>query len=710
MINEGVLNMKRNQNKFEDISLLLGVIILITYLNIIINENSINQDILKESKVILYKVFLLCLPGGITALVLRYLKMKSEKAFSSYQKYRDLILLFYFFIIIFLFNRSVNITGTRTAINIFIAIFMIMFLQIIGLSFVIFFPITKYKKLMRIVVKMRLWSRTNNVIRIIFLLSMLILLLFLAFLSALGYISIILALTMMVVGVLSVIPIDIFNITINTSCNQLDIFDSYPIYTDAISNKKDDLDKNATYGKIDITTINDFLMETGGKVKKIQIENYTLLKNGEKLDSIIFIKTLNISSHILNALIELDSGKCISCKILIQYDIYENESFVSNIEIYRIRTVFSKKMKVHEEIETQSIKSITNSLFIEDYYTNLTMSLSKDRKKSFLLQQGAFGMGKTSFILKESARINKIPIIISPWTDGYSKDILFLFYKRIKQKAHFNVWWQLMPKVEMFPLFIISFTTILTISSILLSLFGHQWISQQIELIIGGNIMDYYKYVYLFLVITISYIISSLYLADFLLFRKDGIKIHHDYYIDLIFKMLANDKYLLVIEDLDRLSEDSQALQEAFGLIDSLNKKNKTSQIIGVISLDTEHDPIKRFSDLIEKTCTEIKYENTIGIEDERMEVSIYLDRIALYINEYLDISLNEAGKSKIREKIKELKLNTPNFRVIHDMKEKIICQAKDGGHIIDILEGTVEYLKSIKKEKDIIEKKGKKN
>lgn len=363
-----------------------------------------------------------------------------------------------------------------------------------------------------------------------------------------------------------------------------------------------------------------------------------------------------------------------------------------------VKTIFSKSIVTRYKINNwkeKTNKFLDSSMYkkmqIKDFdYTYLPLNIIyyndefkfeenaklfnstyKDSRK-WLLHDGTFGNGKTTFDILAIISEGLQPVVISPWESNYDTDLLQLIYKDISKSYKLSLIEEIFYDKDL-SIFMITFIVpALTIADKIyntLKPYLNSLIDYQSNTLLENMVSIFLRVI---IVIIIWSIISKL-MPHIILFKKDSTKLYQDYYIRRIKKILnLNPRVRLVIEDADRLEKSV-----FIDLFRSLSKMNSNwyykSAPIGIISFDTkEEEANKILLDLKNKTIIDQISKNY----DMEESIKKYFISGLNYLKKY-----NADKEKMINDMIKIVKskniIKGKNFRDAHLHMDNIISLLK---------------------------------
>lgn len=289
----------------------------------------------------------------------------------------------------------------------------------------------------------------------------------------------------------------------------------------------------------------------------------------------------------------------------VKLECIDNELVFTKKRIYNYHRAFLYhrvlKSKIYDrKIDTKDYP--LENLFYRSYMYNPELDIQEECKilkndkitdrRKWLLHEGTFGCGKSTLDVLAISNTGCIPVIISPWEENYDIDILALIFKRVAEVSK-----------KIFYVYDSSITIF-----ILVALAGFFYFIQKIFLYfvdklpiyildsIYAGVFSYYSkfmnatickmFLDMFLEIAcigIALLLALHILPKAIIYMKNSTKVHQDYYIKNIVKMLELENIIMIIEDMDRLN--SEVAENVFRTLSAINRQcAKHHKIIGLLS------------------------------------------------------------------------------------------------------------------------------
>lgn len=301
--------------------------------------------------------------------------------------------------------------------------------------------------------------------------------------------------------------------------------------------------------------------------KKYEYRYYDILINLSEYSNIIVPKEkyeIGYSKRTFNTKDIQKTMKNFSCGE------YKNKEILKGIIIYAVSNVYTFN-DINEDV-------------------NLNKAVSDNRK--VLLHDNIYGAGKTTYDIVSIVSQGKIPIIVSPWEANYDHDILYLIFDSIRVAT----------STKRFNLFQGSIFYLYSIVIVISTYFLEDFIDMINPLIPNVNWqiirdlinsltpnIDYKIILYVIfyiLVWIISREILKRLLPNLIIYKKNHTQIYKNFYINSIVEMISKkSNYILLVEDIDRLSKDTQ--DETFRILSSINSNlKKNMKAFAIISYD----------------------------------------------------------------------------------------------------------------------------
>lgn len=376
-----------------------------------------------------------------------------------------------------------------------------------------------------------------------------------------------------------------------------------------------------------------------------------------------------------------------------RYDLYLETKLVGNEKVIasyflkycRAHVIFGKEIKAkysEEDYRQQFILMLNSShkyekTIMEGENTSYFMTQKLYDSRKWFLHDGPFGFGKSSLDITFLSNAGYYPIVISPWESNYDNDILYLIYDKVLTETHVKpsfcnkstIFFWIALLLALITLFhgIIDFLYRLLVNID----YTKALLDVELELsltkfklsdIFDGQIRgEAFIYSVSFL---ISLLLTKRLLPNVVIHVKNSSKIHQSYYVKGIQKAINQNKVMLLIEDIDRLSEE--AALNTFRILSSLNGGflNRRSPI-GILSYDQKY--IKHKDELKNKIVYDTIFDE---LSFESSKELYFID----YLHAVMKVDGNEVEKEKLKHLYKKIVKNI-NFRDIHVLLNAIVNQ-----------------------------------
>lgn len=387
--------------------------------------------------------------------------------------------------------------------------------------------------------------------------------------------------------------------------------------------------------------------------------------------------------------------------LYIKVKLIDDELCITHQEIVNHHKVFLKNTYNHAfDITDYPLEK----LFYRSYMYNYDLSLDNEYnllrsnnitdKRKWLLHEGDFGCGKTTLDILTVLNAGCIPVVISPWEENYDIDILALIFKRVAQASK-KKFYRLDSSTVLFFLaasagffYFIQKILLYLVDKLPTQIFDNIYtiIYSNLDTLIDATSCE----VFLDMLIEIVSLGIAIFLALHLLprviiYMKDLTKVHQDYYIKNIVKMLQKENIIMIVEDMDRLNE--KVAENVFRTLSAINRQcTRHPKIIGIMSFHIDSEESNKttpINTILKDLENKVIYRNILGsynIEESKKEYfkSLFLLITTLFI-EYceekdpeVDIEL-EIGE--LIEKVDSLDFHYMNFR---DVRKTLEVFAED--------------------------------
>lgn len=431
------------------------------------------------------------------------------------------------------------------------------------------------------------------------------------------------------------------------------------------SNMYDKKRKNYNIIKIDLANLFEAV---GGTLENFVIKNkfctnkrsLTLKRNYFYLYVTNFTKNCKIIMDV-----KIKNKKNIEKNYKIRLDIsFVNLESLAIVEEYKVsilrRYLFARDFYEKKELilgDYNKLFLAYNTIYINENeeYKKIKVALNEEAicARKWIEHKDDFGNGKT---LLDKIIVNSLgysAVVVSSWESGYDEDFIRAIYNKLSDNrgiVHVMQW------------------TI--IAAFLLPIIS--------ELISKISILIYQNYEILdenslFLIITllllvIVVIICINFRLDIILFKKDGTKLFEEAYIKYIRRKLIENNIMLIVEDVDRLSEEK--VNHVFSKLSLLNNSINLNRQLGIISYSIDELFNNRENNgELNKKYREIKEKIISNSIDTKADTSInkigYVKINNNYLKEYYKKSLS--NQITITKSFRDIKTDIFNYLSSND-------------------------------------------
>lgn len=427
---------------------------------------------------------------------------------------------------------------------------------------------------------------------------------------------------------------------------------------------------------------------------------YTLKKGNNAASSTPVNENLNsVSPDYEN--IDKKSGAVIKKELLdlyVKVKLMDDELCITHQEIMNHHNAFLKNIYNHAlYIGSYPLEK----LFFRSYMYNYDLNLENEYnllnanditgKRKWLLHEGEFGCGKTTLDILTVLNAGCIPVVISPWEENYDIDILALIFKRVTQASK-KKFYKIDSSTMLFFLvalagffYFIQKIFLYLINKLPTQIFDNLYVNTYSKLITFMN--ETLCEVFLNMLIEIASLGIAVLLALHLLprviiYMKDLTKVHQDYYIKNIVKMLQKENIIMIIEDMDRLNE--KVAENVFRTLSAINHQCIMHyKIIGIMSfyINSEEENYKTTpsNTILEDLENKVIYRNILdSYNSEESKKEYFKNLFHLIITLYIencklkDLENDiELEIKKLNEAVESLDFHNMNFRDVRDILEK---------------------------------------
>lgn len=372
----------------------------------------------------------------------------------------------------------------------------------------------------------------------------------------------------------------------------------------------------------------------------------------------------------LEIVIEFIDCTTVTLKLVIELFEHEQEVFIKKQTVReKNNKVNHKKLNKIEESENEMSGDFQVPNLIPYDHKIVENSLIEKVKLSyskqfFLHLDAKFGSGKTMQSFHAANAVNKEPVYISPWEEGYSHDVLFLIYSKITGKYK-------RLRFEMCMWIMLSFS-IFSIDLIAIIKTFNPVFFENSTLIINAPI---YFVDYLLPVLIVGFLIYNLFLY-FVINNLGSTKFFHSFFVDKITNEIVKKNKILIIDDIDRMTNED-AVIEVFTILSSINKRLPITfnQCAGIVSYNTEQmklDEQRNTSICMVPSVLECYEKKVFGATSELYGISCenYLKYLKTVINSYIKKKFDEIPKEEIIP-IEFESLPQPVLKIQHLVKER---------------------------------------
>lgn len=281
-------------------------------------------------------------------------------------------------------------------------------------------------------------------------------------------------------------------------------------------------------------------------------------------------------NHKLKLILSYDvDGEKKYLKVIMYLNIHtvDNEVFIKNYQIDKIKKI--KKIKVCDNTlqlhVTNLLSVIHNSYVYNCDFEDLNKEIQEEERDScWLIHSDDYGSGKSVFDKNLCINNGYTPVTISPWEANYDEDFLFLLYSRVLRVANKKSYLSLKSTVILWVIITA------TCTKFLYDIFGTFFTSitygiksilddyliyiPKLKIVYGYGIVlknnyriDLFEMLWILIFTLFVSWLCSKYLYQIIIHFKSSSRVHQDYYIHHLIRMVKRNKLLLLIEDLDRL-------------------------------------------------------------------------------------------------------------------------------------------------------------
>lgn len=386
--------------------------------------------------------------------------------------------------------------------------------------------------------------------------------------------------------------------------------------------------------------------------------------------------------------------------LYVKVKLIDDELCITHQEIVNHHKAFLKNTYNHAfDINDYPLEK----LFYRSYMYNYDLSLDNEYnllssdnitdKRKWLLHEGDFGCGKTTLDILTVLNAGCIPVVISPWEENYDIDILALIFKRVAQASK-KKFYRLDSSTVLFFLaasagffYFIQKILLYLVDKLPTQIFDNLYtiIYSNLDTLIDATSCEVFLDMLIEIVsLGIAILLALHLLPRVIIYMKDLTKVHQDYYIKNIVKMLQKDNIIMIIEDVDRLNE--KVAENVFRTLSAINRQCiMHPKIIGIMSFhinsEKENNKITPTNTLLEDLENKVIYRNILdsyNSEESKKEYfkSLFHLIITLFLEECKEKNLVddiEIEIEKLIEAVDSLGFQNMNFRDVRDKLEVFV-------------------------------------